>query len=278
MAVVKYDIDIDLTGGKLIRAQHNPVTADPGSPVDGEIWYRTDTDQYRGRRNGTTDSFAMMGDVTAGGVSAALWDAQSVVVAVTDNTPIAQPLAASTVLGRRATGDITAISMTNLKTDLAITKADVGLSAVDNVSAASLRDRTTHTGVQAASTISDFNTAADARVTAGIAAWVGAAPTALDTLAEIAARIESESGEGDALVTTIATKAKGFAANIGNGTTTQTVTHGLGTTDITAEVFVIATGVTEVAQVTRVDANNVRVDWNSSPASNTRRIVVVAKF
>jgi hypothetical protein len=30
------------------------VTADPGSPVDGQIWYRSDTDLFRGRINGVT--------------------------------------------------------------------------------------------------------------------------------------------------------------------------------------------------------------------------------
>lgn len=40
-----------------------------------------------------------------------------------------------------------------------LNKSDVGLSSVDNVSAASLRDRSTHTGTQLASTISDFTTA-----------------------------------------------------------------------------------------------------------------------
>ena len=40
-----------------------------------------------------------------------------------------------------------------------VTKAQVGLGDVDNVSAANLRDRSTHTGTQLASTISDFTTA-----------------------------------------------------------------------------------------------------------------------
>ena len=43
-----------------------------------------------------------------------------------------------------------------------LTKSDVGLSSVDDVSAASLRDRSTHTGTQLASTISDFTTAVQA--------------------------------------------------------------------------------------------------------------------
>ena len=42
----------------------------------------------------------------------------------------------------------------------ATTKGDVGLSNVDNVSAANLRDRSTHTGTQPLSTISDAGTAA----------------------------------------------------------------------------------------------------------------------
>jgi hypothetical protein len=46
-----------------------------------------------------------------------------------------------------------------------VTKAQVGLGSVDNVAAADLRDRSTHTGTQTVSTISDFNTAADARIT-----------------------------------------------------------------------------------------------------------------
>ncbi len=41
-----------------------------------------------------------------------------------------------------------------------VSKAQIGLSNVDDVSAADLRDRSTHTGSQLASTISDFNEAA----------------------------------------------------------------------------------------------------------------------
>jgi hypothetical protein len=41
-----------------------------------------------------------------------------------------------------------------------VTKAQIGLASVDDVSAASLRDRSTHTGTQLSSTISDFDEAA----------------------------------------------------------------------------------------------------------------------
>jgi len=55
-----------------------------------------------------------------GKVAAALYDANSTVVAVTDDTPVVQAFAASTVLGRRAAGDVTAITYANLSTDLGI--------------------------------------------------------------------------------------------------------------------------------------------------------------
>jgi hypothetical protein len=45
-----------------------------------------------------------------------------------------------------------------LKTDLALVKADVGLANADNVSAANLRDRSTHTGTQSADTLTDGTT------------------------------------------------------------------------------------------------------------------------
>jgi cephalosporin-C deacetylase-like acetyl esterase len=50
------------------------------------------------------------------------------------------------------------------------TKLDgIATGATANASDAALRDRATHTGTQAASTISDFNAAADARVAIGAA-------------------------------------------------------------------------------------------------------------
>lgn len=51
-----------------------------------------------------------------------------------------------------------------------LTKADVGLGSVDNVSAANLRDRTTHTGAQAISTVTGLQAALDDN---NLIAWIG---------------------------------------------------------------------------------------------------------
>lgn len=40
------------------------VIGDPGSPVDGSIWYDSDNDRYRGRKNGANFTFADEADIT----------------------------------------------------------------------------------------------------------------------------------------------------------------------------------------------------------------------
>lgn len=71
--------------------------------------------------------------------------------------------------------DDTSDDITEGATNLFLTSAErsklsgVQAGATANATDAQLRDRSTHTGSQAASTISDFNAAADARVAAGIA-------------------------------------------------------------------------------------------------------------
>ena len=54
MATRKVDTDLDFSGvGKIIRALMNPLSADPGTPATGEIWYNT-TDNRLKTYNGAT--------------------------------------------------------------------------------------------------------------------------------------------------------------------------------------------------------------------------------
>lgn len=72
------------------------------------------------------------------------------------------------VLQRKA-GAWTNRTPAQLKTDLVLTKSDVGLSNVPNVDAT---NRANHTGTQTASTISDFNTAAQSALATDLASKV----------------------------------------------------------------------------------------------------------
>ena len=53
------------------RLQLASFTSDPAILADGDEWYRSDTDKFRGRANGATDSFAMEAWVTTGFLAAA---------------------------------------------------------------------------------------------------------------------------------------------------------------------------------------------------------------
>lgn len=63
----------------------------------------------------------------------------------------------------------------------------------------------------------------------------------------------------------------------GNAVLTQfTVTHGLGTTDVHVSVWDVVANSMLLADVTRIDANNVRVDFSAAPANGkVYRVVVI---
>lgn len=72
-----------------------------------------------------------------------------------------------------------------------------------NQTDAHLKDRANHTGTQTSSTISDFQTAVDARINN----IVGAAPAALDTLVEIATALNNDPNYAASMTTLLAGKA-----------------------------------------------------------------------
>jgi hypothetical protein len=84
-----------------------------------------------------------------------------------DLTAIAGLTPTNDDLLQRKAGAWTNRSPAQLKTDLALTKSDVGLANVPNTDAT---DRANHTGTQTASTISDFTSAAQAAVAGDLAA------------------------------------------------------------------------------------------------------------
>lgn len=78
---------IDLTKHELRNPQMHQLAADPGTPVNGQFLYRTDTDKVRVRIAGAWQDMATMADVTAGGISSNLVDVKGdLIVATADNT------------------------------------------------------------------------------------------------------------------------------------------------------------------------------------------------
>ncbi len=73
-----------------------------------------------------------------------------------------------------------------------VTKAQVGLGSVDNVSSATLFARANHTGTQVAATISDFATVALAVVLTGLSLVTSTAVTAADTLLVAIGKLQAQ--------------------------------------------------------------------------------------
>lgn len=98
--------------------------------------------------------------------------------------------------------------------------AGIASGATANDTDANLKSRANHTGTQPSSTISDFTSAVDARVNAGITAFVGAAPAALDTLDELAAALGDDPNFATTVTTNLGDKAdKATTISAGTGLT-----------------------------------------------------------
>lgn len=271
------EVDHDYAAvAKIIRALHNPVSTDPVAPANGEVWLNTTAGVFKYRAAGVTKVFATTDDVSAGGISASLFDAFTVLAADTDNTPAPLTVGASTVVGRRSTGGIIAVSFANLKADLEA--LNIAAATLGGSNLATVLARANHTGTQAASTISDFNTAADARVTVGINALINAAPGTLDTLNELAAALGNDPNFATTISTSLGLKTEIFTANFGNAAAQSfAFSHGFATTSVHAQTFRNSDGAQIECGVVITDANTVTVTTVSVPASNAYRVEIIAR-
>ena len=101
-------------------------------------------------------------------------------------------------------------------------------------------------------------------------------------IAEIATQAETNTGTDDTKIVTplklktfFDTAVGGYAANVGNGSSTSfVVTHNLNTLDVLVQVVEISTGDTVYTDVARTTVNAVTVTFNTAPTTNQYRIVI----
>ncbi len=279
---VQFRNGIDLLRTALINAVLHPVSTDPSTVVDGQIWYRTDTDRFRLRANGITQDLAFLNDVTAGSITGALWDAQSVVTAVTDDNPTAQIIGEDQVLGRVTGGDITALTAAQLRTIVNVedgatadqTPAEILADLLTVDGAGSGLDADTLDGVQGANYA--LVTYVDTEIANATAALIDSAPGTLDTLNELAAALGDDPNFSTTITNNLAGKTSKFAADIGDGALTDLpITHNLGTTDVQVTLWEIATNEQVFADLVRTSANVVTATFATAPATDSIRAVVV---
>lgn len=164
---------IDLDKNELRNAQIQNLASDPASPDEGQIWYRTDTDRLMVWANGAAEELATMDDVGAGAVVSVVagngvdvddTDPANPIVAVDESELDAALLgnlneAVADQVGTMVTGNTESgitVAYQDGDNTLDFTVTDSPLLGGQN-SAFHLA-RGNHTGTQAASTISDFDT------------------------------------------------------------------------------------------------------------------------
>lgn len=126
---------------------------------------------------------------------------------------------------------------------------------------------------QIATAIADL--ASETYVDDAILALTTGAPTALDTLNELAAAIGDDANFASTVTTALGQRARIFSQDVGDGTSTNiTVTHNLGTRDVIVQVYVKATNGVFEPDVDRATTNTIILGYGIAPATNAHRVVI----
>lgn len=149
---LKYATHIDLAKNELQNAVLQPLSAPPTSPVEGQIYYDTTDQTAYIRVSGQWLNLGMQGGGGTGATNLGTSYSATNVVVTSDT-------------GTNATLNAADGSNAGVMTSAQFTKLNgVATGATANQTDAYLLNRTNHTGTQTASTISDFNASADARI------------------------------------------------------------------------------------------------------------------
>lgn len=66
MANKRFNVDVDVGGNAIRNVLADPVSADPGAPAEGQIWYNTTSHQLKYRDNGTSQVLAAGSGISNG--------------------------------------------------------------------------------------------------------------------------------------------------------------------------------------------------------------------
>lgn len=243
---IPFGSPVDLQGNELQNAVVQNLSTPPAHKA-GRIFYNTTTGLF-GFSDGTNWKYVEVGGLDL----EALQDAVSAMIAAStvvtssynDVTgTITLSIGAGQVTNAMLATGISADKLTAGSTNGVFTLTEktklgnIAAGATANDTDANLRARSSHTGTQAASTISDFNAAVDAR----IAVLTAGAPAAMDTLDELAAALGDDPNFVTTITNLINARAKTYSQDVGdNSATVIVVTHNLNTRDV--QVSLRATG------------------------------------
>lgn len=321
--------NVDINGFQLLNFRVQLVAGDPSSPAEARVWYDSTAHVLKYwdgtsiislgaaalDTEGVQDIIgAMVSGNTETGITVTYQDSDGTIDFVVTDSPLlggqdsayhlargnhTGTQAASTIsdfaeavsdqVGTMVTGNTeSGITVTYQDADNTLDFTVTDSPTVAGATPAQLRDRSTHTGTQASTTISDFQTAVDAR----IALVIDSAPSALDTLNELAAALGDDPNFAATMTTALgaldtrldAVEASGgpvkmYAGDHGDGTNaTLTVTHNLGTKDVIVSFYEKANDTEwDSPDVVHATTNTLTVTWGFVPTSAQFRAVVLGR-
>ena len=247
---VTYLTNIDLAGNQLLNVVAQVLSTAPSSPAEGRVYYDSTMKAFR-CFNGT-DWIS----IPATAVNAATLNSQL----------------PSHYLGRaNHTGTQEAATISDLATVVKAYKLGdfAAPTAALDLNSQRLTGLADPTNAQDAAT--------RAYVLAQVTALINAAPSALDTLKELATALGNDANFATSVTTAIGNARTdwGYAANVAAGTTSVDVVHSLGSRDVVVQVSTIATPYAVVmTDVELKDTTTVTLKFATAPSANQYRVLV----
>jgi len=153
--------------------------------------------------------------------------------------------------------------------------AHAPVGATINDTDSNLRDRTTHTGTQSASTISDFASTVRDTVLTGLSVLTNATITATDTVLDALGKLQKQISDNLETLQGIVNSSK-YTVTIGdNINSVYTITHNRNTENILVSIIKVATKENTLTAFTIVDANNITIDFGEVIGTNTYKVIVL---
>lgn len=239
-------VSVDYLANQIRNAVIHPLATDPVSPKNFQIWANTTANKLKIKLPAGAAELATMDDVNAGGVSAATFNANTILKADVDDTPVALDVPTSTFVGRAAAGSIAALTVPQAQTLLGLPSGTV---------------------------------ANQAYVDAAIANLIDTAPGTLDTLNELAAALGDDPNFATSVNTALGNRLQTFSALIGDTVATSfAITHGF-TREVTAACYIEATGerVFPGESMGAPASTQYTLEFAAAPATNEYRVVIHGK-
>lgn len=157
--------------------------------------------------------------------------------------------------------------------DWKIVRTAAGVMQLD--AGSKIRDTTDPVNANDLGRKSYIDAKATSEAAAAVAALVDSAPGTLDTLNELAAALGDDPNFATTITASLAAKTSKYTQAIVGGSTSEVITHGLGSRAVVVSVHNAATYVEVECDVTKTSTNTITLGFNVAPAAGAYVVTVI---